>query len=87
MQVIIYIFFFCDIWFALVCTLIYPPLICFILGVIQQLRGQNYTIFCKDFQAFRVGLVRRLTSAVFWVFVPGIKPLCTIDSYSDNFES
>ena len=38
----------------------------------------------EDFQAFWVGLVRRLTSAE---FVYGIKPLCTLDSYSDNFES
>ena len=34
----------------------------------------------KDFQAFRVGLVRRLTSAEFAF-------LFMVDSYSDNFKS
>ena len=41
----------------------------------------------KDFPGFRVALSK--TSDISWicVFVYGIKPLCTIDSYSDNFES
>ena len=41
----------------------------------------------KDFQAFWVGLLKNLTSAEFFVFVHGIKPLSTIDSYSNNFDS
>ena len=45
------------------------------------------TVEPKDFPAFRVALVRLLTSTEFGWFVHGIKPLCTIDSYSDNFES
>ena len=39
--------------------------------------GNNpiYPLLPKDFPAFRI-----------CVFVHGVKPLCPIDSYSDNFE-
>ena len=46
-----------------------------------------YLNIIKDFQAFRFGLVRRLTSAEFVFLFMVSKPLCTIDSYSYNFES
>ena len=45
-----------------------------------------YVLKHKDFQAFRVGLVKRLTSAEF-SFLFMVSNSCTIDSYSDNFES
>ena len=58
-----------------------------VLHILQVLQD-DYRLDSKDFRAFRVALVRCLTSAEFvFMFMLSTSYVCSIDSYSDNFES
>ena len=58
-----------------------------VLHILQVLQD-DYRLDSKDFRAFRVALVRRLTSAEFvFLFMISNPYVLIIDSYSGNFES